>query len=272
MIKLSMPKKWSLAIEVKKRKELCNLYVKKNLTIGEISKIIKISQGSVYDRLLRLGIKSTPHLKKGYKNFKNIPLPKLSCDLAECVGILLGDGHISFQQVFIMLGNKEGPYVQYVRNLFWKVFKIEPKLITRNGGYSVLYFSSVKIIKFLSDMGLVSNKVKYQVSVPGWIFRSNRFGERFLRGFFDTDGSAYNLKFGFQVSFCNSSRPLLENSRDILIKLGYKPSRISLKNLYLTRKSDLINFLYRIRPANINKYSRLENYIARVGTQVDNEG
>lgn len=267
-----MPKRWTPYEEKNKREELYGLYVVKNLTIGEISKILKISEGSVYERLLRLNIKPTPYLKKGYKNYQNIPLPQYSSSLAECIGILLGDGHISHEQIFVMLGDKESLYVQHVANLFEKVFRIKPKHQIRSNKYSVIYLSSVKIVKFLMNMGLVSNKVREQVSIPQWIFESVEFEKSFLRGFFDTDGSAYNLRYGFQISFCNRSRPLLEGANKILSDLSFGPSNISGYNFYITKRRYLRKFLEEIKPAHNQKFIKLKIFLLRADTQVVNEG
>ncbi len=109
--------------------------------------------------------------------------------------------------------------------------------------------------------GLVFNKVKSQVDVPKWIFSNEEFMKRFLRGFFDTDGSIYKLRYGIQISFKNYSHPLLKSLQKMLSGLGYKPSRISSHSVYVTRVSDVVRFFEEIQPANIKHKKRYDAFI-----------
>lgn len=88
----------------------------------------------------------------------------------------------------------------------------------------------------------------------------------FLRGFFDTDGSVYKLKFGVQMSFCNRSLPILKSLQLMLKKLEYNPSDISLYNMYLTRRGDIERFFKEIKPANpkhVSRYLEIKNKMRR---------
>ena len=85
--------------------------------------------------------------------------------------------------------------------------------------------------------------------------------KRFLRGFFDTDGSIYKLRYGIQISFKNYSHPLLKSLQKMLSGLGYKPSRISSHSVYLTRISDVARFFEDIKPANMKHIKRFDKFI-----------
>jgi hypothetical protein len=128
---------------------LKTLYIKENKTIGEISKILNISQSTIYDRLLRLNIPSQPSKKLHYKNKQyNAKIPKrYSNELAEFIGIMLGDGHVSHFQVTVTLGTKEYEYVEYVSNLMDRVFKAHSKISTRRCGYKTVYVGSVEAVE-----------------------------------------------------------------------------------------------------------------------------
>ena len=263
-----MARRWTKKEENKYRSELFDLYTKKNKSLSEVSKILNISEQAVFRRLKRLGIKTEPHLKKNYlKKRTDIKIPnKYSEDLAEFFGIMLGDGHISHFQVVVSLGNKEEKYAEYVRRLIKKIFKTNVKISIRNNGYRDVYLGSVDITSWLLKEGLVHNKVKSQVDVPLWIFSKNNFIKRFLRGFFDTDGSVYKLKYGIQISFCNRSLPLLKSLQLMLKKLEYNPSSISVYNLYLTRIEDLERFFTKIKPSNlkhVSRYLKIKNILRR---------
>ena len=82
----------------------------------------------------------------------------------------------------------------------------------------------------------------------------------FLRGFFDTDGSVYKLKFGIQLSFTNKSMPLLTALQKALFELQYKPSEISSWKIYLTRKEDIKRFFSEIKPQNKKHLDRFKSF------------
>ena len=208
------------------------------------------------------------NLKKNYLKKRNdVKIPnKRSEDLAEFFGIMLGDGHVSHFQVVVSLGNKEEIYAEHVSMLIKKIFKTNAKISLRSTGYRDVYLGSVDITSWLLKQGLVSNKVKSQVDVPSWVFSKNNFIKGFLRGFFDTDGSVYKLRYGVQISFCNRSLPILKSLQLMLKKLRYNPSSVSLYNLYLTRRGDIERFFKEIKPSNhkhIDRYLKIENNLRR---------
>jgi intein/homing endonuclease len=156
---------------------------------------------------------------------------------------MLGDGHISHFQITVTLGNKEARYAEYVRVLVSKIFNASAKISIRSSGYRIVYLGSTLATSWLFKEGLVTNKVKSQIGVPFWIFSDILFMKRFLRGFFDTDGSVYKIKFGTQISLTNYSFPLLEGLQKILTILGYTSSEISTHKIYLTKDKMLRIFL-----------------------------
>lgn len=263
-----MANRWTKEEESKYYSELFYLYTKKNKSLREISKILNLSESTVFRRMKRLKIKTTPHLKKNYLKKRNdIKIPnKYSENLAEFFGIMLGDGHISHFQIVVSLGNKEEKYAKHVSLLIKKIFKTKAKISLRNTGYRDVYLGSVDLTSWLFKKGLVSNKVKSQVNVPSWIFSKDEFMKGFLRGFFDTDGSVYKLKYGIQISFCNRSLPILKSLQIMLKRLRYNPSSISLYNLYLTRRKDIERFFGEIEPSNhkhIDRYLKIESNLRR---------
>ena len=263
-----MARRWSTKEENKYRSQLYKLYVKQNKSLREVSKVLGISEQAVFRRLGRLGIKTQPHLKKNYlKKRTDFKIPvRYSEDLAEFFGIMLGDGHVSHFQVVVSLGNKEERYAKYVKLLMKKIFKTYVKISVNQKGHRDVYLGSVDVTSWLLKQGLVHNKVKSQVDVPLWIFSKNNFMKRFLRGFFDTDGSVYKLKYGVQVSFCNRSLPILKSLQLMLEKLEYNPSSISSYNMYLTKRGDVKRFLKEIKPSNpkhVSRYLNITNDLRR---------
>lgn len=238
-----MARKWNKIEELNKKKELTRLYVKENRTIDEIAGILNIGESTAYKRLLRLSIKPTPFKKITYRNINyNVTIPKIYSEkLAEMVGILMGDGHLSSTQVTVTLGKKD-EYVDYVSNLMEALFHVRPKTSITKEGHYIIYLGSTRLVRWFLKMGLSFNKVRDQVNIPRWCFRNKYYLKNLVRGLIDTDGSVYKLKHGVQISFCNRSKPLLESTRLALLKLRFTPSRVSGYNIYLTRQDNLLRY------------------------------
>ena len=259
-----MARRWNKTEENFYRDKLKDLYVKQNKTIAEIGFHLKVSEKTVFDRLKRLGISTNPKGKVRYCNrSRTVTVPNArSAKLAEFYGIMLGDGHISRFQIVATLGTKELNYVKYVAALMNELFDAEPTVLVRKDGYRDVYFGSVDLIKYLKVDGFVTNKVKYQVDIPRWIFDKPEWMKYFVRGFFDTDGSVYQLRFGIQVSFTNKSARLLISLHKMLIALGYNPSAISADRIYLTRRNDLTRFFSEVKPANTKHCRRYQHFVS----------
>lgn len=262
-----MPIRWTIRQENRNRAQLIELYVKQNKTIFEVADMLGLSCSGVEYRLKRLKIPFIRARKQKFNNKKLICFPTYSKRLAEFFGILLGDGHLSIKtgQVFITINaeNDDG-YATYLQLLIKDLFEINVGFFRIKKSPRVLnvFVTSVDLVKYLNKCGLIStNKVKDQVNVPAWIFSHPDYIKGFLKGFFDTDGSIYKLRFGVQMSFTNKSLPLLKSIHRMLLDLGFHPSKISQnKNIYLTRRVDLRKYIVEISFGNIKHRLRALKY------------
>ncbi len=260
-----MARRWTIAEENMYRAELTRLYVVENKTISDIGKILNLKSATVYDRLVRLQIPPSRQRKKHVNNKRSdvwIPTAR-SHKLAELFGIMLGDGHVSHFQVTVTLGTKEAAYARYVRLLVKKTFGGTPRITTSSRGHKTVYLGSTEVTEWLKTEGLVGNKVAAQVDVPRWIYEDAQYMSGFLRGFFDTDGSVYRLRYGVQISLTNRSTPILVSLQSILRGLGYTPSAVSAHRVYLTKISDVQRFFREIRPMNSKHRSRYKLFARR---------
>ncbi len=244
-----MPRSWTARENVKKYEELLQLYCHESKTIFEIGKILNIHYVTVYQRLIRFNIPIRGS-EKSCHNARILLVPPHSGDLAEFCGIMLGDGHVGLAQLFVTVNVKtDSSYIQYLQNLIEGLFNFRPRVIRFRGVCVDLCITSKHLMRELRTIGLYSpNKVRDQVVIPHWIFQSTEYQRRFVRGFFDTDGSIYQLKWfnAVQMSFKNRSFPLLEGTREILLSCGYRPSRISNYSVYLTRRQDVRRYIQEI--------------------------
>lgn len=259
-----MARRWTLKERRYYREQLRKLYTIENKSIGEIAIELNIAEATVFDRLRRLKIKTIPQKKLRYQNRRSdVKLPKRSTRLAEFLGIMLGDGHISHFQTIVTLGIKELAYVRYVQTLMQGLFKVKATISIKKSGYRDVYIGSTLITRWLGEQGLVSNKVAAQVGVPKWIMTNKSYMQAFARGFFDTDGSVYGLRYGIQISITNRSAPLLIALQDMLRKLGYRVSEASVYRIYITKREDVERFFKEIAPANAKHRRRFRTFARR---------
>jgi len=124
------------------------------------------------------------------------------------------------------------------------LFKIEVKeqdYSNHNERFLVMY--SKKLINFLERMGLKSgHKIKNQITIPNWIWNNDEFLKACIRGLIDTDGCIYRLTPNypnlFQLCFTNNNKTLLKDARKALLRLGFKVSKISRNQIYITRQKE----------------------------------
>ncbi|KYK25949.1 hypothetical protein AYK26_01575 [Euryarchaeota archaeon SM23-78] len=197
--------------------------------------------------------------------------PKLTPELAEIVGIMMGDGclyldRLNKYQTVISFNKDEKDYLVYVKNLFENYFDGYKFCITETKDELLLRNTSVFVGKQLEAVGIcVGNKIKNKITLPFWIYQENISIIRFLRGFFDTDGCVYRKYDNFlQVQFKLACEETLSSVYKLLVQLGFHPSRIqreSNKNnfswkFYLCRQSEIRRFFQLFSPKNLKHVKR----------------
>lgn len=154
--------------------------------------------------------------------------PEKNAELAEFVGIVLGDGGISKKQVTITLHRiTDSEYAKYVKRLVKNLFVVEMG-VYENPRYLAndLSISRVELVEYLvKEVGLkIGNKLKNQADIPVWIKNDKNFCAACLRGLVDTDGSVFThqyvskgKKYGYtKMSYCSRSATLLKSASMIL--------------------------------------------------------
>ena len=200
--------------------------------------------------------------------------PSASKELAEFVGILLGDGGITSSQVTVSLNKfDDRDFVPYLRILIKGLFKLDPSVRERKKEAVVnVVISRTKLVQFLVKIGLqVGNKVKHQVDVPRWIKESEEFTKFCLRGLFDTDGCFYidrhhrgdTLYCNAGMNFTNRSLPLVKFFKTGLIKFGFHPTQTKKFRVYLRRESEIIDYFRKIGSSNPKHVKKFERYFQK---------
>jgi len=203
---------------------------------------------------------------------KPIRKPRHSRDLAEFVGILLGDGGISKRQVTVTLNKFDDRYfVLYVKNLIQKLFAVNPSLNGRKEKNVVnIVVSRIKLVLFLVDMGLrIGSKIRNQVDIPDWIKKSDEYTKRCLRGLYDTDGCFYIDRHNYKdktyhnmgMNFTNYSIPILSFFKERLERLGFHPTQGTKFSILLRRENEIIKYFQEIGSSNLKHLDKFTKYL-----------
>jgi len=171
--------------------------------------------------------------RKGFIIRKEIRYPSKCAELAELIGVILGDGGLAGNhQLTISFNiNTDKEYSIFLGKILRKLFLVDYCIHRRKGcnGADIVVNSS-NLIDFLLKRGLVAgNKVKNQVDIPGWIYEKLEYQKACVRGLIDTDGSFYSHKYNsngeeynyLKLCFVNCSKPLLNSVFKILKRLNF---------------------------------------------------
>lgn len=199
-------------------------------------------------------------------------------ELAEIVGIMLGDGSLYINKKLkfhttISFHKNEYSYLSYVKSLFEKYFYPYSFYINELKDEILLLNISICIGRILKIVGLKEgNKVKNRVEIPKWIFSSRRFIMSLVKGMFDTDGCVYKKYANYaQIQFKFGSYPLVKSLKKALINLNFNPTKIQKElnqkgtfgwKFYLSRQKEIDRFFMEIKPGNtkhIERYNKIRN-------------
>jgi len=204
--------------------------------------------------------------RKGGKNSKgktkSISEPEDSKELAEFYGAMLGDGNSHRTKYYKKRSDKRGVFMirivgnarldkryhlGYLKPIIENLFQVKVRVGNfKNSNAMFLEVHGVRLVEFLEKKGFPpGNKIKNKLRIPDWIKSNKNYLKACLRGLYDTDGSVYKLtnQNSHQICFTNVNWGLMEDVRDGLLSLGINCSKISKKDIYITKKSELRKFL-----------------------------
>lgn len=207
---------------------------------------------------------------------KEITKPFQSPQLAELIGMILGDGGMNneYQVVITLHKIHDRKYAEFVRRLVEELFSVKPAVYVGRSGRRKMVVdvvsTGINIVEFLLSKGLSKgNKVKHQVDVPLWIKRRLDFSISCLRGLIDTDGGVYYHRHSIQgrqffnlgLQFSNRSKPLLQFVQNTLVALGFTP-KIDSRYVSLYKEDEVFRYVEQVQFHNPYHANRAEQFLA----------
>ena len=191
-------------------------------------------------------------MKKLGKIKSKYPKLKKGGDLAELIGVVLGDGHIwqypRTQELSIFSNSNNLGFVKRYNNLIQKIFKKKPTETIHSGKNCIRIRIYEKNISERLQVP-ISPRLNKKLKIPSWIFEKNQYIVRYLRGLYEAEGSfcVHKPTYTYKFLFANRNKSLIKSVYDSLKILGFHPHlskdqvQIS-KKLEVYKCKDLLRF------------------------------
>lgn len=183
-------------------------------------------------------------------------LPKPSAQLAEFIGIMLGDGgiHTPWQATISLNWLSDKEYAEYIVDLCIKLFAIKPSVYKRKTrNTAVIRLSNTNVVEHIISLGLHrGNKLQQGLRIPSWIMEKKAYKIACLRGLVDTDGCIYIHKHRIKnkeyknigLTFTSYSPELIVQVAEILAELKIMPHITNRhRDVYLYRADAVAKYL-----------------------------
>lgn len=191
-----------------------------------------------------------------------IKIPELNESLAEIIGALNGDGHISKYkyEVNIVSHSDEKSYQEHLKNLFVKTFGITLSNYLQDNTIKIRIYS-IDLHRLLTEeYGLPIGKKKGKLKIPKQVFSSRRLLISYIRGLFDTDGSFYiRRKKDPVLEISSADSRFLKEVKNALVSLNFNVVK-GINKLVIYKKDDIMNFYKVIKPANSKHLKKFKIY------------
>ncbi len=208
---------------------------------------------------------------KNYFVSKSVVYPRKREQLAEFVGIMLGDGSITKRQIAVTVHYKDDrTYSFFIKKLMKELFGVQPSWTSRTKRSTIfVVISRTKLVLFCKSIGLVvGNKIKQQIDIPQWIYSRISFQKACMRGLMDTDGCIFSERHKIKgklycyprLSLVSASAPLRQSVCSILEKLDFSPKIRNNRSVQLESKEDIIRYFRYIQshnPKHLQRWSRM---------------
>jgi DNA-binding transcriptional regulator WhiA len=182
-------------------------------------------------------------IEKGWIKVNYPPFIK-SGDLAELIGVVLGDGNIGkfprTECLTISCNSNNKGFIDHYAGLVEKLFGKKSYIAKVNKEKECAHIRIYQ--KYISKrLGIpTGNRSKIEISIPKWILQNKGFLKRYLRGLYEAEGSfcVHKPTYTYKFLFSNRNESLLENVYRALKILGFYPHKSQYK-IQISRKEEV---------------------------------
>ncbi len=179
----------------------------------------------------------------------NYPVLNKDGNLAELIGVVLGDGHIwkydRTEELSIFSNANNLGFVKRYAYLIETVFHKKPTISNHSG----VNCKRIRIYEkhIQRRLGVpYSPRLYKKIVVQKWISNKNSYVIRYLRGLYEAEGS-HSIHFPtstYKVQFSNKNVSMLENVFKLIKRLGFHPHWTkSNYSIQLSKKDEVFDFL-----------------------------
>jgi len=190
-------------------------------------------------------MKAEGKIKSKYPPFKK------DGNLAELIGVVLGDGHIRAyprtEELSIFSNSNNSGFVNRYSKLVESIFckkPVETQHSNKNCIRIRIYQKQISI-----RLGVpFSPHGNLKIVIPGWIISNKKYIVRYLRGLYEAEGS-YSVHlptYTYKVQFSNRNISMLENVYELVSILGFHPHK-SKNMIQLSKKNEVLRFIKLIK-------------------------
>ena len=165
-------------------------------------------------------------------------------DLAELIGMTLGDGHIEkfprTECLTIVINAKDKELIERYRNFVWQIFHKKPSISACSAG---IQCTRIRIYQkeISGRLGVpIGNRGEAHSRIPRWILQNREFLIRYIRGLYEAEGSfcVHKPTSTYKLLFTNRNLSLLNIVYQSLGMLGFHPHR-SKYTIQLSRRAEV---------------------------------
>lgn len=205
--------------------------------------VAKISRTFIKKKIDNFGEWRTKARRQGWIKTKWPPL-KRNGDLAELMGVILGDGHIAkfprTECLTIASNSEDTFFIKRYSGFIQKVFDKKPYVEVPRGGKRC-----TRIRIYQKDISKrlaipTGNRGKINNKIPTWILQDRNLLIKFLRGLYEAEGSfcIHKPTSTYKLLFSNQNPSLLNTVYRGVKSLGFHPHRSGYK-IQLSRREEV---------------------------------
>jgi len=179
---------------------------------------------------------------KGGRIKISFPPLKKSGDLAELVGVVLGDGHLEkfprTELLAVFANSKNKGFIRRYSLLIGKIFRKKTSITKHGIGCTKISIYQKSISSRLKIPS--GSRAKIEFGIPDWIKNDKEYLKRYLRGLYEAEGSfcVHKPTYTYKFLFSNRNYSMLKNVFDGLTALGFHPHK-SKYQVQISRKEEV---------------------------------